>query len=518
MGIVHDFAGLIGIDLGTTYSCVAQLTRDGFPQTLPNREGERSTPSILVFEDDTVLVGREAKRTACVLPGRTISRVKRSMGTDHVTQQVPGREARPEVLAALILKRLKEDVQSRFGTVRHAVITVPAYFDDTRRQATQYAGQIAGLNVLDILNEPTAAALAYSFDANQSAPLSNSPTTMLVFDLGGGTLDASIVRLSRTSFETIATAGDLFLGGLDWDERIANYLANSFRKKHRSDPLTDPESTAFLLHEAELAKIALSTRLSTRVLVAHAAQRMSVELTRETFDLMTIDLLSRVKATVQSALDGARITWNEIDRVLLVGGMSRTPQVRNLLWQLSGKEPDGRLSVDEVVAHGAALHGGIRLTRRTGATHLPWFTHWSNIEPIEVNSHSLGIAVRTSNGYANSILIPKNSQLPIACSRTYHTSAANQRRVRVRVLEGESRSADDCVEIGEFTISGLPANLPERYPIEVECRYARDGRISVVGRDASNGLLGETIIRRQGQLESADLESARRLVDRLRVL
>ena len=300
-----DFSGLIGIDLGTTFSCAARLSREGVPQTIPNREGELITPSVVVVEDEMVIVGREAKRSECVYPDRTAVCVKRDMGADRYSRELGGRLYRPEILSAMILKRLKADVETRFGPVKHTVITVPAYFDDTRRKATQDAGRIAGLSVLDIINEPTAAALAFAFETHRRrqgstgsfAGLTRNETTVLVYDLGGGTFDVSLVRMSREKFETIATDGDVRLGGRDWDERLVEFFSEEFRKRFRSDPRDDPQSLAFLYQEAEHAKHALSARTSTRVMVSHNAQRLSIELAREQFDRMTSDLLARTQAT-----------------------------------------------------------------------------------------------------------------------------------------------------------------------------------------------------------------------------
>lgn len=513
----QNFNGLVGIDLGTTFSCVARLSREGTPQTIPNREGELITPSVLLIEDQMVVIGTEAKRSECVYPDRTAVCVKRDMGEERYVRDLAGRTYRPEILSAMILKRLKADVEARFGPVRHAVITVPAYFDDTRRRATQNAGRLADLQVLDIINEPTAAALAYAFDTHVRRrgrlqtfveELAERPSVALVYDLGGGTFDVSIVRMSPSKFETLATDGDVRLGGRDWDQRVVDYLAEEFRKKHGSDPREDKESLAFLYQAAEQAKHALSARANTRALVTHGGQRMSVDLSREQFDRLTASLLLRTQMTTELVVESAGLTFAQIDRVLLVGGMTRVQHVREMIRRIAGQEPDCSLAADEVVAHGAAIHGGILLSRAGAgdATFSPQaLAAWKHFQTIDVNSHSLGIAVKVPQGYANSVLIPKNTPLPVARTRTYHTSMANQRQVRVRVLEGEAKEADACMQIGEFLLNNLPPNLPERSPIEVECRYGSDGRISVVGRDPQSGRLAETIIARQGQLTDEEL-------------
>jgi molecular chaperone DnaK len=530
MGKLSEFNGLIGIDLGTTYSCVARLSREGTPQTIPNREGELITPSVLMLENNVVVVGREAKRSECVYPDRTAVCVKRDMGGTRYSRVIGGQEYRPEILSAMILKRIKTDVEVRFGPVKHAVITVPAYFDDTRRKATQDAGRIAGLNVLDIINEPTAAALAYAFETHrrrkehpEAGDLGavGEPTTVLVYDLGGGTFDVSIVRISPDRFETLATDGDVRLGGRDWDERIVNFLAGHFQVAYGSDPRSDPQSLAFLYQEAEHVKHALSARTSTRVLISHNAERLSFEMSRRQLEDLTADLLARTAATTELVVENAGLTWRQIDRVLLVGGMSRVPQVREMIKGLSGREPDCSLSADEVVAHGAALHGGILLTRmglQGQSITESALGMWVDMESVDVNSHSLGIAVRTPQGYANSILIPKNTPLPAERSRMYHTSSPNQRQVRVRILEGEAHEADACVQIGEFVLAGLPPDLPERTPIEIICRYSGDGRISVRGRDPATGVLAETSLVSQGRLEDAELKEEARKIGVLEIV
>ncbi|MBS0262667.1 MAG: Hsp70 family protein [Planctomycetes bacterium] len=531
MSTATEFSGLIGIDLGTTYSCVARLSREGIPQTIPNREGELTTPSVLMVEDQMVVVGREAKRSECVYPDRTAICVKRDMGGARYSRSLAGQEYRPEILSAMILKRIKTDVESRFGPVQHAVITVPAYFDDTRRKATQDAGRIAGLNVLDIINEPTAAALAFAFESHRrrnshfeafARQAVDSPTTALVYDLGGGTFDVSIVRFAHDRFETLATDGDVRLGGRDWDERLVTYLAEQFRTAHGSDPRDDPQSLAFLYQEAEKVKHALSVRTATRVLVSHDGQRLSLDLTRRQFDDLTADLVLRTETTTELVLDSAGLTWSQIDRVLMVGGMTRVPHIREMIQRISGKEPDCSLPADEVVAQGAALHGGILLARMAkgkGSINDSALGLWVEFESIDVNSHSLGIAVRRPDGgYANSILIPKNTPLPVERSRTYHTSAPNQRQVRVRILEGEAYEAEACVQIGEFVLGGLPADLPERSPIEIVCRYTSDGRISVQGRHPNTGLLAETTLVSQGRLNDAELREEARKIGLLEIV
>ena len=526
-----SWSGLIGIDLGTTYSCMSHLTREGVPTTIPNREGDLVTPSVILFEEDGhVVVGREAKRTECVLPDRTAVCVKRDMGEPFYHRLVAGQQMRPEVLSAMILKRLRIDAETRLGRVEQAVITVPAYFDDNRRRATQDAGRLAGLSVLDIVNEPTAAALAYAFeshlrqhgDARHFADqFARRPIHALVYDLGGGTFDVSVVRMQPDLFETLATDGDVRLGGRDWDQQLVDYAADQFRLEYGTDPRDDSESLASLFDVAEKAKHSLSVRESTRMLVMHDGRRFPLEITRAQFEQLTQMLLVRTETTCDLVIEAAGLTWADLDRVLLVGGMTRCTQVRNMLRRLTGKDPDVSLSADEVVSHGAVIHGGILLAKGMTAPQLAaneQMRPWTRVQMIDVNAHSLGVAVRNAaGGYSNSVVIPKNTRLPVSRLRTFRTRVASQKQVRVRVLEGEAFDADACVQIGEVVLSHLPDQLPEHSPIDVECHYGTDGRISVTGRDPVSGTAAETTIERQTFIEDAEMSRAAEMIAKLEI-
>ena len=501
------WSGLIGIDLGTTYSCVAHLSRDGVPVTIPNREGDLITPSAILFDESgTVVVGAEAKRTECLLPDRTVVCVKRDMGEPWYSRTVAGQQFRPEVLSALILKRLRADAETKIGQVDCAVITVPAYFDDVRRKATQDAGQLAGLPILDLLNEPTAAALAYAYEERLrraggidklALELEAKPLTALVYDLGGGTFDVSVVRMTGSRFETLATDGDVRLGGRDWDQALVDYAAEQFLRAQECDPRDDPESLAALYAAAEQAKHSLSVRTTTRLAVTHEGRRLPLEISRDLYEQLTLPLLTRTEMTTELVLEAAGLTWSQVDRVLLVGGMTRSPQVRAMLKRISGLEPDASLAADEVVAHGAVIHGALLLARGVTVPPRHPLGAWVKLQVIDVNSHALGIAIRGDDDiYRNSILIPRNTPLPASVAKTFKTRSWGQKQVRVRVLEGEAVTADACSQIGEFVITDLPPGLPEGSPIEVECRYGRDGRISVVGRDLTSGVEASTQIER----------------------
>ena len=362
---------IIGIDLGTTFSAMAYLDRHGDPVTIANNEGDLTTPSVVLIEEDGhVVVGREARRSCIIYPDRVAMWVKRDMGERHYRHLVAGKQYTPQALAAFILKKLRQDAEKRLGEVAGAVITVPAHFDETRRQATVEAGELAGLDVLDIINEPTSAALAYAFrhfvdrggkpeDVAAMAVSTTAPTTAMVYDLGGGTFDVTIIRIAGDDLRVLATDGDVQLGGNDWDERVVKYAADRFVKHYGGDPREDPQSLQELLLVAEDAKKSLSQREQTQMYISHKGERLAVGLTREQFEEMTADLLYRTESRVDRVIRSIGLGWDAIDEILLTGGSTRMPQVVNMLRRVSKKEPNGTLSVDEVVAHGAAIHGAI---------------------------------------------------------------------------------------------------------------------------------------------------------------
>jgi molecular chaperone DnaK len=517
---------LVGIDLGTTFSAIATLDDRGQPITLPNRDGEMLTPSaVMIDEGNTAVVGQAALDVALEQPDRVATLVKRRMGHAAYGRPVAGREFRPETLSAIILKKLVQDAELRLGPVRQAVITVPAYFDDTRRKATQDAGRIAGLEVLDILDEPTAAALAYSFQPSRGVPALDThegDCTVLVYDLGGGTFDVSLVRLMQRRFQTVGIEGDVRLGGRDWDDRIVDHVANLFLRQHNDDPRTNPQSMAALAAAAERAKRTLSKLSQATVTCTHNGKVMTVPLTRPEFEELTRDLLIRTRWTTQQVLRQAGLTWNQVDKLLLVGGSTHMPMTGTMLRELSGKEPDNSLAVSEVVARGAALHAGIVATQhgRPDAEALDEGAReaLADVVEINVNAHSLGIEVRQQEGRINDILIAKNTQLPTAASRVYSTRVENQQRVRVKVLQGEAQQADACISIGECWIDELPANLPKGAPIQVRCGVGSNGLVEVLALDMTSGKMARTEIHRSSGLSDAEVAREAEWVGKLRIL
>jgi molecular chaperone DnaK len=519
----------VGIDLGTTFSAIATLDERGQAVTLPNLDGEMLTPSAVLIEDGSAVVGQAARDVALEQPANVALLVKRFMGHPKFGHAVSGRDFRPETLSAIILKKLVQDAERRIGPIGKAVITVPAYFDDTRRKATKDAGRIAGLEVLDILDEPTAAALAYSFQQAQNPvqlkpndPLPIQEQTVLVYDLGGGTFDVTLVRLSRHRFESLAIEGDVRLGGKDWDDRIVDYVANQFKTKFGEDPRTDPVTLAGLNYAAERAKRTLSKLQQTNITCSHAGKVATVLLTRTEFENITKDLLMRTRLTAQQVMRQAKRSWDQVDRILLVGGSTHMPMTGRMIAEISGKTPDNSLAVSEVVARGAALHAGIvaaRMREEAGETlgeDMPDLL--GAVVEINVNAHSFGIEIRKEKDRLNDILIPKNTQLPTEATRVYRTVVENQPRVRVKVLQGDAQQADACISVGECWIEGLPAKLPKNAPIQVRCGVGANGLIEVTAIDQTSGRSAQTQIHRSSGLSDAEIAQEAAWVKSLNIM
>lgn len=504
---------LVGIDLGTTFSAIATLDDRGQAITLPNVEGEMLTPSALFLDEgNTAVVGQAARDVALEQPGRVAMFVKRYMGHPAFGQLVGARQFRPETLSAILLRKLLQDAEQRIGPIQHAVITVPAYFDDSRRKATKDAGRIAGIEVLDIIDEPTAAALAYSFQPPRDGV--RQPTRMglpaqerivLVYDLGGGTFDVTLVRLSQNFFESIAIEGDVRLGGKDWDDRIIEYVAGKFKDVYGEDPRDDLQSLAALSAAAERTKRTLSKLPQTTITCTHAGKVLAVPLTRAEFENLTRDLLMRTRLTTQQLLRQANLGWDQVDRVLLVGGSTHMPMTRHMIEELTGKVPDQSLAVSEVVARGAAIHAGIVASRNKEIASDPSFDFLGEIVEVNVNSHSLGIEVKVNEERVNDVLIAKNTPLPTAASRVYRTVVNGQSRVRVKVLQGEAHQAEACIHIGECWVEGLPPGLPRFSPIQVRCGVGSNGLIDVMALDMTSGKMVRTEIHRSSGLSEEEI-------------
>jgi molecular chaperone DnaK len=465
---------VVGIDLGTTHSVLARLDGAGRPITIANLEGEMVTPSVIFFEDGQVIVGKEAVKAMGTEYVNVAECVKRDLGQRKFHKTIQGQEFPPEVLQAWILRKLRHDSQRQMGEYTKVVVTVPAYFDEVRRKATQDAGYIAGFEVMDIINEPTAAAVAYGFQQGYLSGEETSPSQkVLVYDLGGGTFDVTVMEVGGRDFVTLATDGDMQLGGRDWDQRLVDYCAEEFIRKYGLDPREEPNVEGRLWRECEDAKRTLSARGKASVAFEFRGHAVRVEITREEFLSMTRDLLDRTAFTTRQTLQAAGLDWADIDRILLVGGSSRMPAVGEMLAELSGQEPDRTVSPDEAVAHGAALHAGILIDQFAGKA--PRFT------VRNVNSHSLGVVGvdPKTKQLRTAILIPRNTAIPAQAKRTFKTQKKAQQSVLIQIVEGESSSPEDCTAIGKCSIRDLPTDLPAQTPVDVFFRYQENGRLTV---------------------------------------
>ena len=498
----------IGIDLGTTFSVISKLDETGAPITIVNAEGDRITPSVVLFDGQDVVVGREALKAFATEAEHVAECSKRDVGYRVFHKVLEGKQYPPEVIEAFILSKLRRDAEAQIGPFSKVVITVPAYFDEVRRKATQDAGYIAGFEVLDIMNEPTAAAVAFGFQHGYLSRegKAEKPEKIMVYDLGGGTFDVTVMEIRDTLYRALATDGDVRLGGWDWDQRLVDLVAEGFIRQSRVDPREDPRASGKLWRECEEAKRTLSARNKATIPCDYRGFSAQVEVTRQQFEEATQDLLDRTRFTATQTLKAAGLEWSQLDRVLLVGGSTRMPMVRNMLQQVSGKVPDGSVSADEAVAHGAALHAGLVLAKAQGRP--PTF------KIKNVNSHSLGVVGTDplTKRKRNGILIPRNTTLPVTSKRTFRTQKAGQRSILVQVVEGESASPDDCSQLGKCSVRHLPANLPPQTPIDVLFHYQPNGRLKVKVTIPNTEAKVEAEFARENSLSKEHLDGWRRYI------
>ncbi|MBN2024928.1 MAG: Hsp70 family protein [Pirellulales bacterium] len=472
----------VGIDLGTTNSAIAWVGRDGRTAMVPNSDGEILTPSVVCFQDAEVVVGKEARKATAVEPQRVAQWVKRDMGAPVYTRPIQGEYLPPEVIQACILRKLKADLAASLGDDCRVVITVPAYFDEPRRKATADAGEMAGIDVLDIVNEPTAAALAFGESIGYLAPggAVRDELTVLIYDLGGGTFDVTLLRMAPGDIQALATDGDVRLGGHDWDMRLVDHVARAFRREHGLDPRDDPASMSRLMDSAVDAKHALSARSRTTLRVDHAGKSLDLPVTRAQFDEMTADLLERTIHTTRQVLSDIGMEWRHVDRLLLVGGSTRMPRVVERLRELSGLEPERSVNPDEAVARGAALFAQYLLTRGSTTpvddTEAP-----TGFTVTNVTAHSLGVEGidQATLRRTNVKLIRRNAPLPAKHTEKFVTKAENQRSIAIQILQGENAAPEECTPIGRTSIDNLPAGLPKGWPVEVTFEYEANGRLKV---------------------------------------
>ncbi len=503
-----DTSPAIGIDLGTTFSVIAHIDDTGHPVTLPNAEGDRITPSAVLFDGDDVIVGKEAIKAIATEADRVATGSKRDVGQRIFRKNLEGKQYPPEVIEAFILNKVKTDAILQLGPFTKAVITVPAYFDEVRRKATQDAGYMAGLDVLDIINEPTAAAVAFGHLQGFLRPDESAGKTrrFLVYDLGGGTFDVTVMEVRGRAFIALATDGDVQLGGYEWDQRLVDLVAEQFIRDHSLDPREDVSTAGKLWQECEDAKRTLSARNKAAVTCNFRGKSARVEVTREQFEESCRDLVDRTRFTTVQTLSAAGLEWGDLDRLLLVGGSTRMPMIHQMLKEVSGMTPDGSVAADEAVAHGAALRAKLLLDRASGRP--------STFRIKNVNSHSLGVVgTDPQTGRSRTgVVIPRNTPLPVTAKRTFRTKKTDQRSILVRIVEGESPSPDDCVQLGRCSIPKLPRHLPMGTPVDVLFDYRSDGRLGVHVTVADTDVRVEASITRENTLSKEHLDGWRSFI------
>ena len=483
----------IGIDLGTTNSCVAVM-ENGEPVVIANAEGSRTTPSVVAFQKGGErLVGQVAKRQAVSNPDRTISSIKRHMGSNYKVD-IDGKGYTPQEISAMILTKLKKDAEAYLGgTVTDAVITCPAYFTDSQRQATKDAGKIAGLNVLRIINEPTAAALSYGLDKE------GRTQKVIIYDLGGGTFDVSVMEIGDGVFEVLATSGNNMLGGDDFDKRVMDYLISEFKAKEGIDLTSDKLAVQRLKEAAEKAKIELSGMNTTNVNLpfitadATGPKHLDVDISKQKFDALTADLVNATVIPMEKAIKDAGLTYGEIDKVILVGGSTRIPAVIDKVRQVTGKEPFKGINPDECVAIGAAIQGGVL----SGEV--------KDVLLLDVTPLSLGI--ETLGGVCTK-LIERNTTIPVKKSQVFSTAADNQTQVDIHILQGEREFAKDNKTLGRFELTGIapaPRGIPQ---IEVTFDIDANGIVNVSAKDMGTGKSQNITITASTNLSEEDINKA----------
>ncbi|EGX28615.1 molecular chaperone [Candidatus Arthromitus sp. SFB-mouse-NYU] len=486
---------VIGIDLGTTNSCVAVM-EGGEPVVIPNSEGGRTTPSVVSFQNNGErLVGQVAKRQAITNPDKTIISIKRHMGTDYKVD-IDGKKYSPQEISSMVLQKIKLDAEAYLGEkVTQAVITVPAYFNDSQRQATKDAGKIAGLEVLRIINEPTAASLAYGIDKT------STQEKILVYDLGGGTFDVSILELGDGVFEVLATNGDTFLGGDDFDQKIIDFIADDFKSNNSIDLRNDKMALQRLKEAAEKAKIELSSSQQTNINLpfitadATGPKHIDLQLSRAKFNEITLDLVNRTLEPMKKALQDAGLQIGDINKVVLVGGSTRIPAIQDAVKNFTGKEPSKGVNPDECVAVGAAIQGGI----------LAGDYENSGLLLLDVTPLSLGIETL---GGVSTIIIERNTTIPVTKSQVFSTAADNQTSVEIHIVQGERQMAVDNKTLGRFTLSGIPP-APRGVPqIEVTYDIDANGIVKVSAMDKASGKKADITITATTNLSDDEIDKA----------
>ena len=504
----------VGIDLGTTFCAVAHIDAYGKPQIIPNSESERITPSVILFDGANVVVGTVAKQNAVAEPDKIVDFIKREMGKSksQFSRAFSGKVYSAEELSAIILRKLKGDAEKYLGEeVTDAVITVPAYFNDAERTATLHAGQLAGLNVLQIINEPTSAALAYGLDKL------DQDQTVFVFDLGGGTFDVTIMRIQGHHIRMVASNGDHRLGGKDWDDVIVNWIADEFDKEHGDNPLLDLQSYQDLYNRALTAKIQLSTRQRTTLVHSYNGRSVKIEITREEFEARTRHLIEKSKAICEIVMQEANLSWSQIDRVLLTGGMTRVPSVRTMITESSNRPVAEDVSPDEAVALGAAIQGMLSLLQKeddAGKRNIApevreafSAADGSLIKVTNITTHTMGVVLWDDVKVEEYVfsMIPKMTPIPNEIKNSFGTAKANMKNAIVRVVEGESTVPGECTPLGICDIE-LPPFLPKGSPVELTYHYNENQVLEVVVE--AYGRTSRVSIARNTGLSESELDLA----------
>ena len=505
---------VVGIDLGTTFSAIAHIDAYGKPQIIPNTETERITPSVIFFDDSHVIVGTVAKNNAVVEPEKIVDFVKREMGKpkDQFHREFSDKIYSAEELSALIIKKLKADAEKYLDQpITDAVITVPAYFNDAERTATITAGQLAGLNVLQIINEPTAAALAYGLDKL------DEDQTVFVFDLGGGTFDVTIMRIVDHKIEMLATNGDHRLGGKDWDDVIVNLIAEEFDRLHGENPLLDLHSYQELHNRALAAKIQLSSRNNTTIVYHHDGKSVKLTLIRKEFEKRTRHLVEKCKTICEMVMQEAKLKWDKIDKVLLAGGMTRMPMIRAMISGLSAVPQVDQVNPDEVVARGAAIQGILSILNEEGISGektvddsvRQQFSALDGglIEVTDITSHTLGVVLWDERQLQEYVfpMIRKMTPIPAVIRNSFGTADANMQRAVVKVVEGESTVPGECTPLGVCDIQ-LPPYLPKGSPVKLTYQYNANQVLEVEVQAAGNN--AKVTIDRNTGLAPQEIEKA----------
>lgn len=494
----------VGIDLGTTYSSLAVVNKYGVPEVVPNAENERLTPSVVLFDEDAIIVGQVARDAILTSPDRVVMFVKRQMGTPYWYFQFEGQRYSATDISAIILRKLKLDAEKRLNrSLQYAVITVPAYFDDDRRRATKSAGEQAGFKVLGLLNEPTAAAIAFGIDR------CNRPETVLVYDLGGGTFDVTIMRVEGKEIRILATDGDHQLGGKDFDDAIMALAVRTFCQEHGSgseDPTLDPLVAGELRVQAEKAKRELSKRNKTYFVFRAHGKASRIEITREQFTELIKPKLITTISIVQSTLRAAGLQPRDIDRILLIGGSTRIPAVATMLEEFFEKVPDTSVNPDEAVAYGAALRAAHIAATEIAPDEVPEpvLEKVGGLQITDVTSHSIGIeaSVPGTDRRINSIIIPRNSPIPTEVAKEFVTTLPGQTAIKVTILQGEFQEAAACKPIGEFILRGLPPGRPPGCKVRVTIGCTADGVVRVTALDIQTGQQTQTEVSYRSEIEA----------------